>query len=192
MTSNPPMSLDTPKTEDKAAALARFISANLVSGSVITVVARSADSPVAHALVQLGKLLAAREVMVRAIFTTVATNDLGGWCTDDSALPFKRDVRWARNPRFIEAHEQLVLSTEACWLGDSMRRDPSKRDAFEQTKTNCAATATLAASSFERLSRVSEPMAMRTPRRPLEPPTMIDVVPPVAMERDQVEGAYKA
>jgi hypothetical protein len=35
----------------------------------------------------------------------------------------------ARHPRLVEAHEQLVLGPETCWIGDCMQRDPAKCDA---------------------------------------------------------------
>ena len=63
-----------------------------------------------------------------------------GWSLSDT-VEVDCEVRWARKPRLIEAHEQLVLGPETCWIGDSMRREPSKCDAYETFVDACQATA---------------------------------------------------
>jgi hypothetical protein len=39
-------------------------------------------------------------------------------------------VRWARNPRFLEAHEQVTYGEAMCWSGDAMRRGADKLNAL--------------------------------------------------------------
>ena len=39
-------------------------------------------------------------------------------------------IRWARNPRFLEAHEQVTYGAAMCWSGDAMRRGADKRNAL--------------------------------------------------------------
>lgn len=39
-------------------------------------------------------------------------------------------IRWARNPRLLDAHEQATYGESMCWSGDAMRREPDKRDAL--------------------------------------------------------------
>lgn len=157
------------QTEDKSCKLSAFVSSHLPRGldcGTISVVARSAASPVADALVQLGPELALRGMRVRAIFTTLtAESGVPDWCTLN--LPFAREVRLARHPRLIEAHEQLVIAGGTAWFGDCMRRDPAKRDAYEQYAGRDAAAVRIAASSFERLWRVCEPVAIRQGQRDL-------------------------
>ena len=80
------------------------------------------------------------------------------------------EVRWARDPRLIEVHEQLVLGPRTCWTGDSMRRDPAKCDALETFIDDCAESAGTATASFERLWTASEPL-------PWSPPVVRDVEP---------------
>ena len=63
-----------------------------------------------------------------------------GWALSD-AVEVDCEVRWARKPRLIEAHEQLVLGPQTCWIGDSMRREPAKCDAYETYIDDCAETA---------------------------------------------------
>ena len=130
----------------------------------ITMLARSPESPIAQAVLRLGSELAERNIRVRAVFAFLdAPADSAAWTSSQSTLPFGREIRWARNPRYIDAHEQLVLHASACWLGDCMRRDPTKRDALEQSKPNCATAAGFAATSFERMWQSSEAIALRMP-----------------------------
>ncbi|MGA9604276.1 MAG: hypothetical protein WBQ82_09180, partial [Methyloceanibacter sp.] len=39
-------------------------------------------------------------------------------------------IRWARNPRLLDAHEQATYGNAMCWTGDAMRRDADKRNAL--------------------------------------------------------------
>ena len=80
------------------------------------------------------------------------------------AITFSHEIRWARHPRLIEAHEQLVLGPETCWIGDCMRRDPAKCDAYESYVEGCGEAAGCAAVSFERLWLASQPMVSHTAR----------------------------
>ena len=75
-------------------------------------------------------------------------------------------MRWARHPRLIEAHEQLVLGAQTCWIGDCMRRDPAKCDAFESYVEGCGEAAGCALVSFERLWGACEPLLVRGLRTP--------------------------
>ena len=81
------------------------------------------------------------------------------------AITFSHEIRWAKHPRLIEAHEQLVLGPETCWIGDCMRRDPAKCDAYESYVEGCGEAAGCAAVSFERLWLACQPMVSQTARR---------------------------
>src|SRR4029453_3683803 len=39
-------------------------------------------------------------------------------------------IRWARNPRLLEAHEQVTYGGTMCWSGDGMRRGAARRPEF--------------------------------------------------------------
>ena len=126
------------KREDKQEKLTQFLNSfldrrgregPLETFASLSLVARSADSPVAHALAGMGERLIGNGLAVRAIFATMGPQEVAmSWCAG-GALPFDRDVRMMHNPRLLEAHELLVLGPRTCWIGDSMRRDPAKRDA---------------------------------------------------------------
>ncbi len=42
----------------------------------------------------------------------------------------KELIRWARNPRLLDAHEQATSGAAMCWSGDAMRREADKRNAL--------------------------------------------------------------
>src|SRR5262249_10884562 len=72
-------------------------------------------------------------------------------------------IRWARDVRLMDAHEQLVLDEQTSWIGDSMRREPLKHDAFETFAADCPDTARCLTVFFERLWQASEPIIDRRP-----------------------------
>ena len=162
----PPPLPSVVKHEDKMETLRSFILAALLaprSGNVVSVVARSAESPVARALVAVGSELASRGMTVRAIFSQLEPEKTPiGWSVSGPEIQFQRDLRWAKNPRLADAHEQLVLADSVCWTGDCMRRDPSRRDAYEQFVTADVRTSRTLQISFERLWEASFPLAIRT------------------------------
>jgi hypothetical protein len=61
------------------------------------------------------------------------------------------------DPRLLEAHEQLVLSDKKAWIGDCMRRDPSRRDAYESCCDGSDSRASWAARSFEHMWAAAAP-----------------------------------
>ncbi len=160
------------KREDKMENLLSFVKAHWLTpggqsdAAEITLVARSAESPVARALLALGADIAARGLTVRAIFGQLeAEKTAAGWSFADPDIPFARQLRWAANPRLADAHEQLVLGPTASWIGDCLRRDPSRRDAYEQFAPTDAATGRNMRQSFERLWAASVPLSIRTPMK---------------------------
>jgi hypothetical protein len=60
-------------------------------------------------------------------------------------------TRQGCDPRLLDAHEQLAFGDRVAWIGDCMRREPAKRDAYEIYSPECAETAALARRSFERV-----------------------------------------
>ena len=71
------------------------------------------------------------------------------------------EIRWARRAALLDAHEQLVLGTGLSWAGDCMRREPEKRDAYEQFDTFDAAAAARATGSFSGFWSMSERISVR-------------------------------
>jgi hypothetical protein len=126
-------------------------------------VARSADSPVAKAVFALGSEIGGVNFTLRAIFATLGTAETAriAQACRDSDLDLQ--IRWARDIRLMDAHEQLILPPDTRWVGDCMRRDPAKRDVYEHFAIACRETAQLASICFERLWVASEPVIERRP-----------------------------
>lgn len=144
----PPQSFNVGR-EEKEAKLRTLISECLAGGQTsVNVVARAPDSPVARALAAIAAEPASHHVAIRAIFLDAET----GTADDLQLLDLPNvETRMLRDARFASAHEQLDMGCDRAWLGDCMRRDPTKRDAFELHITGDAKAVHHAAVSFERL-----------------------------------------
>jgi hypothetical protein len=153
--------------QDREQQIARFIRQYLDMAAhdgpqAVLLVARSGASPVARALKDAAVEIAARGIGVRMI---VASEERVQDFWPSAAGCQGRQIRIARNPRLMDAHEQLVLGERATWFGDSLRRDPLKRDAFESFMADDAAAAGRARSTFERLWQATEPLPVHNPRQ---------------------------
>jgi hypothetical protein len=135
----------------------------------ILVIVRSIESPVARALAAHAAQIAASARPVRMILARADRGALpAGWSLGEAGQ-VECEMRWARNPRLLEAHEQLVLAADTCWIGDSMRRDPAKCDAYETFVESNADVAAAARVSFERLWAVSQQLFLGV----LAPPPVV-------------------
>jgi hypothetical protein len=169
------MSIETPSLlhglsiAEKVSKLTAFIGEDLdaramhgmnVAGGCYLLIARSPESPVAQALRSHAARLAAMSIRVRAIFSEVDSSKPA-----DLLAPFSvpSECRLARDPRLLAAHEQLTLTATCTWVGDSMRRDPGKRDALERFAANCTQTGAHAVRSFESLWRATLPVYVMPP-----------------------------
>ena len=150
-------------SEEKVAKLSEFISKDIerrttfeqdAKDGCYLLIARTLESPVAQSLLALAPQIGAAGITVRMVFSALRPGheaDLPGEC------------RVFRDPRLLAAHEQLVLGKMCTWIGDSMRRDPQKRDALEHYAVDCAQTTELASTSFERIWRAAEPVKFSVP-----------------------------
>jgi hypothetical protein len=162
------------RREEKQENLERFIGCYLDRLSVIaapapgdcmvTVVARSPSSPVAHALSRAFGELRSLGVIMGVVFAKLEPAEtLSTWI--DLAQPGSGDrglvsLRWARNPSLLDAHEQMVLGPVMSWSGDCMRRPPEARDAYELYDAFNEESARRAALSFRALWDASEALAL--------------------------------
>lgn len=166
------------KPEDKQRALSEFIAATLAQTAppanaepaprtiIATLIAHSPSSPVAKALASLAASDANVTVQARAIFASLDTDG-------SSAAPVA--ATWLSSPagrvtlrqivdvRLCDAHEQMVVDGASAWVGDCLRRDPSKRDAYETFALADATVQRFAELSFERIWALSEPVAVARP-----------------------------
>ena len=163
----PLLGMSVTRRGEKERRLSAFIGQHLAAaqssaaqlGCEILLIARSVESPVVKAIGALAPEIVAAGYSLRMILAQ-ADRDASprGW-----VLAHAIEVRRARDPRLIEAHEQLVLGLRTFWTGDSMRRDPAKCDAYESFVDDCAESAGFAAATFERLWMASHPLLERTP-----------------------------
>ena len=167
-----PPSFGLVKRDEKETRLRAFIDERLANApaapqaqaleqTTILVIARSSDSPVSKAVLAMGAEATGRNVCVRAIFTTLGTSDTARIAEACQLSECGLQIRWARDIRLMEAHEQLVLGPRSSWIGDCMRREPLKHDAFEVFAPDCEETAQRARLFFERLWKASEPIIDR-------------------------------
>jgi hypothetical protein len=114
----------------------------------VTAFLRNPDSPAARALCAVWFDGRAEGARIRILICdTHADDSVATSVLDISGAEF----RVFSDRRFGAAHEQLVIGSKRVWIGDCLRRDPTKRDAFELYHANDAATRLFAAASFERL-----------------------------------------
>jgi hypothetical protein len=96
---------------------------------------RSGGSDPAKALVGMTGALQRAGVRAKVVLAYIEPEDeLKQLFASLSELAPQEDasglIRWARNPRLLEAHEQVIYGETMCWSGDAMRRDPDRRNAL--------------------------------------------------------------
>jgi hypothetical protein len=161
------------KREDKESKLKDFIQQGIArrgaasqggpDRGTLLLVARSAESPVAKAVFALSAEIGRSNLALRAIFANLGSTETARIAEACTESDLDLQIRWARDVRLMDAHEQLVLLPDTSWIGDCMRRDPTKRDAFEASAIDSRETAHRASICFERLWAASEPVIERKP-----------------------------
>jgi len=131
-----------------------------------TMILRSPASTPARALATMKDALAAAGVRARAIFARLEPqDDLKQIFATLSALapeaPASALIRWARDARLLEAHEQATYGTHMCWSGDAMRRDADKRNPLVLFDMDASDAARLSELAFKALWAASEPVPER-------------------------------
>ncbi len=107
-----------------------------------TMVLRSGASAPAQALILMKDGLLGARVRANAILAKLepedALKDLFATLSALSAdAPETALIRWARNPRLLDAHEQVTYGDDMCWSGDAMRRDPSNAQSTGSVRHRC-------------------------------------------------------
>jgi hypothetical protein len=138
-----------------------------------TLVLRSAASVPAQALILMKDTLADAGVRARVILANLQPQDDLKQLFDtlSSLSPGAEGtalIRWARDARLLEAHEQVTYGTKMCWAGDAMRRDADKRNSLVLFEMNAPNAARRAARAFHALWDAS----VRVPGRHLETPRL--------------------
>ena len=165
MRSNASPRMNVVKKEDKEATIRGFIENDLAmrrtspstAGSCYMLIALSIESPVARALASLAGELESAGISVHAVFARPGT---GQPVKTEAATGLERVaiLRHAPDIRLLDAHEQLILGPSRVWVGDCMRRDPAKRDAYECYADDSIETAIWAKRSFDRVWTRAHPV----------------------------------
>lgn len=132
----------------------------------VTLILRSASSGPARALIYKKDELIGAGIRAKAILAKLEPADelreLFASLTEMAPREKASDLmRWARNPRLLEAHEQATYGNTMCWSGDPMRRDADKRNAlalFDEADSDRVRLARLA---FAALWPASSPVPER-------------------------------
>jgi hypothetical protein len=132
----------------------------------VTLILRSASSGPARALIYKKDELIGAGIRAKAILAKLEPADelreLFASLTEMAPREKASDLmRWTRNPRLLEAHEQATYGNTMCWSGDPMRRDADKRNAlalFDEADSDRVRLARLA---FAALWSASSPVPER-------------------------------
>jgi|GEM_PF-564214 len=155
--------VDVVRREHKEQKITAFLQAHIAAASGETLadndgaktfllLARSPASPVARSIKSLNAALQNAGVVLRVIFSQIGSDSsCDDWTSADGEISFAREIRIINNAALLDAHEQLILGPATSWVGDCMRRDPHKNDAYECYADDCQTTARCASNSFERL-----------------------------------------
>lgn len=162
------------KQQDKQARLDQFLGFYLdrifadwtdrPDQAVLTVLARSPESPVARAIALNSPDLLSAGVAIRAVFARLEPAPLLNEWTDLVLVSAESESAPAsllariKDPALDDLHEQLVIGSEMSWTGDALRRDPLQRDTIEVYDPCCPSTARMSARTFERIWDRAEPI----------------------------------
>jgi hypothetical protein len=121
-----------------------------------TLILRSASSGPALALIRMKDELLRAGVSAKVVLAKLEPQeDLQTLFASVSHLaprePASQLIRWARNPRLLDAHEQVTYGEIICWSGDAMRRDADKRNALTLFDESAPETVRLGRLAFEAL-----------------------------------------
>jgi hypothetical protein len=122
----------------------------------LTLLLRSAASDPAQALIGMKDELIRAGLSAKVILARLEPEDelrqLFACLSELSpSEPAKGIIRWARNPRLLDAHEQAIYGASMCWSGDAMRRDAGKRNALTLFNEAAPDAARLGRLAFEAL-----------------------------------------
>lgn len=165
---------------------------SVTASATCFVVARSADSPVAKVLQNLLPEFSAQDIAIKALYALPGEGSPFAGSPSPWAPP-RIECRRAGDMRLLEAHEILILGPRTAWVGDCMRREPDKGDAYEFYADDCMEMAAAALRSFHRLWAIAKPVRPRVVSVNLNPVPLpqlaaakspvIDLVMPVSFSR---------
>ena len=177
-----PIRNEATEREEREEQLRDFIKANLdglrEGADSVLLFARAPDSLPARVVFELSQVFAAHNLGARFVFAGAAAATSGDQWRLNFDKAFSHEIRLLRDSRYLDGHEQLVLGGRSVWFGDSMRREPDKRDAFVHFVDGCEPTAARSRATFGRIWHAAVPVYAHslTPQPPAEPLSAPDVL----------------
>ncbi len=132
----------------------------------VTMILRSAASSPVRALIARRKELASAGIGAKVILAKLEPDQdlhqlFGSLCEISPQTQANDLIRWARNPRLLDAHEQVTYGDTMCWSGDALRRDAGRRNAMALFEEEAPQTARFGRLAFNALWAASAPIPER-------------------------------
>ena len=145
--------------------MARYVE-RAKAGSCLTMILRSAGCDPAKALIGMKGALQRASLTAKVIVARLDPEDelrhLFACLTELAPqAPAHELIRWARNPRLLEAHEQVIYGADMCWSGDAMRRDADRRNVLTLFDEESPDRTRFGRLAFARLWTASSPVPER-------------------------------
>lgn len=132
-----------------------LLGADPVEAASVLLVARSPESVAFQSLFSLSGALTCRGISARVV---ILSGEPGERWNVEFEPGFQHEIRLGHDIRLLDAHEQIVAGDAAVWFGDSMRREPERRDAFSQFNRDNSEMARRARMTFDHLWSVCRPL----------------------------------
>ena len=140
--------------------------------------ARAPESVAAKALFAVSEQLAKHRITARIVLAGGAVVKSGDSWHLSFDPGFRHEIRILHDVRFLDGHEQLVLGCNSQWFGDSMRREPDKRDAFTMFLNDDQVAAGRSRATFDRLWALAEAVYVHCLDSVSDPVEVSVVAPP--------------
>jgi hypothetical protein len=145
--------------------MSRFVD-SATPGASLTLVLRSPESDPAKTLVGMKGALAhvgaSAKVILAKLDPETGLKQLFAALSELAPQSSAQDlIRWMRNPRLLDAHEQAVYGETLSWSGDAIRRDADKRNALALFEEGAPDAARLGRLAFAALWAASAPVPER-------------------------------
>ncbi|MDX2264349.1 MAG: hypothetical protein NW215_05205 [Hyphomicrobiales bacterium] len=143
--------------------LARGVPENGGRDAHITIIARSAFSPVCRMLCSLAGEFEERGVTAQVILAAPGPVEIMRHMFDaarrmNGRAAIAASFRWAQNPSLLDAHEQMTLGAASVWTGDCMRRSADNRNGLDLFEPDSLGSVRLADLAFSAMWMASRPL----------------------------------
>lgn len=132
----------------------------------LTMILRSAASGPVRALIGKRRELASAGIGAKVILAKLEPEQdlrqlFAALCELSPRTQATDLIRWARNPRLLDAHEQATYGETMCWSGDAMRRDANRRNVMSLFEEEAPQAARFGRLAFSALWAASAPIPER-------------------------------